>query len=65
MDKYELSHELLKIQVSKLTKEEKEDIMKRNKELEEELLYIKNTSIEAMYIDDLKKLKKEIEKKFK
>ena len=65
MDKYELSHELLKIQVSKLTKEEKEEIMKRNKELEEELLYIKNTSIEAMYIDDLKKLKKEIEKEFK
>ena len=65
MDKYELSHELLKIQVFKLTKEEKEEIMKHNKELEDELLYIKNTSIETMYIDDLKKLRKEIEKEFK
>lgn len=65
MDKYELPHDLLKIQISKLTKEEKEEIMKHNKELEAELLYIKNTSIETMYVDDLKNLKKEIEKEFK
>ena len=65
LDKHYLPYELLKIQISKLTKEEKEEILKKNKELEAELAYIKNTTTTQMYINDLKELKKQIASDFK
>ena len=60
MDEYKLPHTLLAVQISKLTQEEKEEILKKNKEIEQELEYIKNTTIEEMYLNDLKNLRKEL-----
>ena len=65
MDGYKLPYTLLAVQISKLTQEEKEEILKRNKEIEQELEYIKNTTIEQMYLDDLKNLRKELINDFK
>ena len=64
LDSYKLPYTVLSVQVSKLTQEEKEEILKKNKEIEEELIYIKNTTIEQMYLDDLKNLRKELVKDF-
>ena len=64
LDGYKLPYTVLSVQVSKLTQEEKEEILKRNKEIEQELEYIKNTTIEQMYLDDLKNLRKELVKDF-
>ena len=64
LDGYKLPYAVLSVQVSKLTQEEKEEILKRNKEIEQELEYIKNTTIEQMYLDDLKNLRKELIKDF-
>ena len=60
MDEYKLPHTLLTVQISKLTQEEKDEILKKNKEIEQELEYIKNTTIEQMYLNDLKALRKEL-----
>ena len=65
LKKYNLPDSVLSIQISKLTEEEKKEILKKNKEIEKELEYIKKTTIKDMYINDLKILKKEIEKDFK
>ena len=65
MDEYKLPHTLLSVQISKLTQEEKDEILKKNKEIEQELEYIKNTTIEQMYLNDLNNLRKELEKDFK
>ena len=64
LDGYKLPYNVLTVQVSKLTQEEKEEILKKNKEIEQELEYIKNTTIEQMYLDDLKNLRKELVKDF-
>lgn len=64
LEKYGLPTSVLQVQISKLTQEEKEEILRRNEEIKEELDYIKNTTIETMYLDDLKKLKKDLEKDF-
>lgn len=64
MDEYKLPYTLLTVQISKLTQEEKDEILKKNKEIEQELEYIKNTTIEQMYLDDLKNLRKELIKDF-
>lgn len=60
LNTYNLPISLLQVQISKLTQEEKDEILKRNKEIEHELEYIKNTTIEQMYLDDLKALRKEL-----
>ena len=60
MDEYKLPHTLLTVQISKLTQEEKDEILKKNKEIEQELEYIKNTTIDQMYLNDLKALRKEL-----
>ena len=57
---YDLPISLLSVAVSKLTQEEKEEILKKNKEIQEELEYIKNTTIQQMYLDDLKALRKDL-----
>jgi len=61
---YNMPVNLLQVQISKLTREEKEEILRKNKEIQDELEYIKNTTIEQMYLNDLKILKKELEKDF-
>ena len=62
---YDLPDSVLSIQISKLTDEEKKELLKKNKEIEKELDYIKNTNIKDMYIKDLKTLKKDLENDFK
>lgn len=64
LDGYKLPYSVLTVQVSKLTQEEKDELLKKNKEIEQELEYIKNTTIEQMYLDDLKNLRKELIKDF-
>ena len=64
LKKYDLPDSVLSIQVSKLTDEEKNELLKKNKEILKELEYIKNTTIKDMYIKDLKDLKKKLESDF-
>lgn len=58
--KYDLPDTVLSIQISKLTDEEKKELLKKNEEIKKELEYIKNTTITDMYLNDLKQLKKQI-----
>ena len=62
---YGLPDKVLTVEISKLTDEEKADLLKKNEEIRKELEYIKSTEIKDMYLDDLKKLKKELEGDFK
>lgn len=64
LKKYDLPATVLQTQISKLTQEEKDEILKKNQEIEAELEYIKNTTIEQMYLDDLKNLRKDLQKDF-
>ena len=64
LKKYNLPDSVLNIQISKLTEEEKKELLKKNKEIEKELKYIKKTTIKDMYINDLNELKKELENEF-
>lgn len=64
LKKYNLPDSVLTIQISKLTEEEKKELLKKNKEIEKELKYIKKTTIKDMYINDLNELKKELENEF-
>ena len=45
--------------------EERDELLRQNKEIEEELAYIKKTTTKQMYINDLDKLYSELEKDFK
>jgi len=65
MDSYKLPMELISTPMSKVTIEERDELLKQNEEMKKELDYIKNTSEKQMYINDLNNLKKEIEKDFK
>ena len=51
--------------MSKCTIEERDELLKQNKEIEEELAYIKKTTTKQMYINDLDKLYSELQKDFK
>ena len=62
MDKFKLPYELLKTPISKLTAEERNELLKKNEEIKKEIKYITDTTIENMYISDLKELKKELSK---
>lgn len=57
--KHQLSESVLKISISKLTKEEIEKHEKEIQELKNYLKYIQETSIEKMYLIELIKLRKE------
>lgn len=62
---HDLPDSVLSVQISKLTDEEKMELIKKNEEIKKELEYIKSTAIEDMYLDDLKKLRKELANDFK
>jgi hypothetical protein len=61
---YNLPDSLLSYPMSKLTKEEYNDLIKQNKEIKKELEYIQNTTIKTMYLNDLKELRKKLEPDF-
>lgn len=65
MDSYKLPMELISTPMSKVTIEERDELLKQNEEMKKELEYIRNTTEKQMYINDLNNLKKEIEKDFK
>ena len=65
MDGYKLPMELISTPMSKVTIEERDELLKQNEEMKKELEYIKNTTEKQMYINDLNLLRKELEKDFK
>ncbi len=65
MDIYKLPMALISTPMSKCTIEERDELLKQNKEIEEELAYIKKTTTKQMYINDLDKLYSELQKDFK
>lgn len=65
MDIYKLPISLISTPMSKCTIEERDELIKQNKEIEEELAYIKKTTTKQMYINDLDKLYSELQKDFK
>ena len=64
LDSHNLPHSVLSIQVSKLTQEEREELLKKNDELKKELEYIQSTSEKDMYIRDLVQLHNQYESLF-
>lgn len=65
MDSYKLPIELISTPMSKVTIEERDELLKLNEEIKNELEYIKKTSEKQMYINDLNSLRKDLEKDFK
>lgn len=65
MDSYKLPMELISTPMSKVTIEERDELLKQNQEMKKELEYIRNTTEKQMYLNDLNNLRKEIEKDFK
>jgi DNA topoisomerase-2 len=65
MDSYKLPLELISTPMSKVTIEERDELLKQNQEMKAELEYIRNTTEKQMYLNDLNNLRKEIEKDFK
>ena len=65
MNVQKLPMELISTPMSKVTIEERDELLKQNEEMKNELEYIKKTTEKQMYLNDLANLKKEIEKDFK
>ena len=65
MDAYKLPIGLLSTSMSKVTIEERDELLKQNEEIKKQLEYIKNTTEKQMYIDDLIHLRKELVSDFK
>lgn len=65
MDSEKLPIELLSTPMSRVTIEERDELLNQNKEIRAELEYIKKTSEKQMYINDLESLRTELEKDFK
>ena len=65
MDEYKLPIDLIGTPMSKVTIEERDELLKQNEEMKKELEYIKKTTEKQMYINDLANLRKELEKDFK
>jgi len=65
MDSFKLPIELLSTPMSRMTVEERDELLKQNEEIRKELEYIKKTTEKQMYINDLDALKKDLEKDFK
>lgn len=64
MDIYKLPFALISTPMSKVTIEERNELLKQNEEIKKQLEYIKNTSEKQMYIDDLIHLKQSLLKDF-
>lgn len=64
LDKFELPHSVLQLAISKLTKEERDEIVRKSQEIKSEIKYIKQTPIKDMYIYDLINLHNKLETEF-
>lgn len=65
MDSYTLPFNLISTPMSKVTIEERDELLKQNEEIKKQLEYIKNTTEKQMYINDLQSLRKELVPDFK
>ena len=65
MDGYSLPFSLISTPMSKVTIEERDELLKQNEEIKKQLEYIKNTTEKQMYINDLQSLRKELLSDFK
>lgn len=65
MDGYSLPFSLISTPMSKVTIEERDELLKQNEEIKKQLEYIKNTTEKQMYINDLQSLQKELLSDFK
>lgn len=65
MDSYKLPMELISTPMSRVTIEERDELLKQNQMMKQELEYIRRTSEKQMYLNDLAALRKELEKDFK
>lgn len=65
MREYKLPIELISTPMSRVTIEERDELLKQNESMRNELEYIKNTTEKQMYINDLNSLRKELEKDFR
>ena len=65
MDGFKLPISLISTPMSKVTIEERDELLKQNEEIKKQLEYIKNTTEKQMYIDDLIHLKQSLIKDFK
>ena len=65
MNGYRLPMELISTPMSKVTIEERDELLKQNQMMKQELEYIRRTSEKQMYLNDLAALRKELEKDFK
>jgi GTP-binding protein EngB required for normal cell division len=64
MKSYKLPIDLINTAMSKCTQEERDELLKQNKELREQLKYIQATTTTQMYLNDLKELRKTLDKEF-
>lgn len=65
LDKYELPYSVLQVAISRLTDEERKELLEKNEEIRKELEYIKSTPEDRMYLNDLIELHKELEDDFR
>lgn len=65
MDTHKLPMYLIGTPMSKVTIEERDELLKENEAIKKELEYIKKTTIQQMYLNDLNELKNKFEKEFK
>lgn len=65
MDNYKLPFTLISTPMSKVTIEERDELLKQNVEIKKQLDYIKKTTEKQMYKNDLTDLRKKLEKEFK
>lgn len=65
MDMHKLPMYLIGTPMSKVTIEERDELLKENEAIKKELEYIKKTTIQQMYLNDLNELKNKFENEFK
>lgn len=65
LDKHKIDHDVLSIPISRITKDEFDNLKQELKDIKNEMEYIKKTPIAEMYLNDLDVLEKELIEDFK
>lgn len=65
MKGYSLPMELLSTPMSRVTIEERDELLKQNRDIQKELDYVEKTTTKQMYLNDLRKMRKILEVDFK
>lgn len=64
LDAYELPHSVLQLPISRLTNEEREEIIRKSEDIKSEIKYIKSTTTADMYLYDLINLHDKLKTEF-